>query len=78
MKKVAKLLLDRLKAVLVLDWRRRNDARAKVRLAIEDALDDGLPQAYTPDVFQQKCLTLFEHVFESYGGAGGRRAGEAA
>ena len=74
MNKVAKLLLDRLKAVLVLDWRRRNDARAKVRLAIEDALDDGLPRAYTPDVFQQKCLTLFEHIFESYG----RRAGEAA
>ena len=64
--------------MLVLDWRRRNDARAKVRLAIEDALDDGLPRAYTPAVFQQKCVTLFEHVFESYGGAGGQRAGEAA
>ena len=77
-KKVAKVLLDRVKAVLVLDWRRRNDARAKVRIAIEDALDDGLPRAYTPEVFQQKCATLFEHVFESYGGAGGNRAGEAA
>ena len=77
-KKVAKLLLERLQAMLVLDWRRRNDARAKVRLAIEDALDDGLPRAYTPEVFQQKCVTLFEHVFESYGSAGGLRAGEAA
>ena len=77
-KKVAKLLLDRLKAVLVLDWRRRNDARAKVRLAIEDALDAGLPRAYTPDVYQQKCTTLFEHVFESYGGTGGTRASAAA
>ena len=77
-KKVAKVLLDRVKAVLVLDWRRQNNARAKVRVAIEDALDEGLPRAYTPEVFQQKCATLFEHVFESYGGARGNRAGEAA
>ena len=59
-------------------WRRRNDAGAKVRLAIEDALDEGLPRAYTPEVFQQKCLTLFEHVFESHGAVGGKRAGTAA
>ena len=42
------------------------------------SLDDGLPRVYAPDVFQQKCVTLFEHVFESYGGAGGYHAGEAA
>jgi len=78
MKKVAKLLMDRLKAVLVLDWRTRQGARAKVQEAIKDALDEGLPRAYTPEVYQQKCLTVFEHVFESYGGTGGRSAGEAA
>jgi type I restriction enzyme R subunit len=70
--------MERLKAVLLLDWRRRNDARAKVRVAIEDALDSGLPRAYTPEVYQQKCTTVFEHVFESYGGTGGKWAGEAA
>jgi len=67
-KKVAKLMMQRLNVLLVLDWRRRNDARAKVRLAIEDALDEGLPRAYTPEVYQQKCSVLFEHVFEAHAG----------
>ena len=48
-KKVAHILLERLKTVLTLDWRKRVDARARVRLAIEDILDEGLPRAYTPE-----------------------------
>jgi type I restriction enzyme, R subunit len=51
---------------MVLGWRQRSQARARVRMAIEDTLDDGLPRAYTPELFQSKCLTLFEHVFERY------------
>jgi type I restriction enzyme R subunit len=44
-KKVARQLLDRLKELLVIGWRQRVGSRARVRLAIEDALDDGLPRA---------------------------------
>jgi type I restriction enzyme R subunit len=51
----------------VLNWREKSQARAQVRLAIEDALDEGLPRAYTPDVYQTKCSVLFEHVFETFG-----------
>jgi hypothetical protein len=65
-KKVAKQLLERLKALLVLDWRKRQSARARVEDAIKGLLDDGLPRAYTPELYQQKCSTLFEHFFESY------------
>jgi type I restriction enzyme, R subunit len=36
-----------------------------VRLAIEDELDDGLPRSYSPELYQQKCSALFEHVFEN-------------
>lgn len=61
-------LLDRVKRVLVLDWRRRGAARASVRLAIEDTLDDGLPRAVTPDRFTQKVGTVFQYVYESYPG----------
>jgi type I restriction enzyme R subunit len=68
-KKVAKLLLERLNALLVLDWRRQNMSRAKVRLAIEDVLDDGLPRAYSPVAYQEKCAALFEHVFERFNAA---------
>jgi type I restriction enzyme R subunit len=51
------------RAALVLDWRQR----AQVRIAIEDTLDEGLPPAYTPDVYHKKCAVLFEHVFERFG-----------
>ncbi len=66
MKKVAKQLLKRLKALLVLDWRKRQSSRARVGEAIKDLLEDGLPPGYTPELYQQKCSTLFEHFYESY------------
>jgi len=45
-KKVARELLNRLKQLLVLNWRQKSTARAQLRLAIEDVLDAGLPRAY--------------------------------
>jgi type I restriction enzyme R subunit len=69
-KKVAHILLERLKSVLTLDWRKRVDARARVQLAIEDILDEGLPRAYTPELYQGKCKAVFEHVYENYVGSG--------
>ncbi len=65
-KKVARDLLARLKALLVLNWRQKSTARSQLKLTIEDALDAGLPRAYTPDLYQQKCAAVFEHVYESY------------
>ena len=69
-KKVAHILLERLKTVLTLDWRKRVDARARVQMAIEDILDDHLPRAYTPELYQGKCKAVFEHVYENYVGSG--------
>ncbi len=69
-KKVARQLLDRLNALLVLDWRKRSSARAQIRLAIEDTLDEGLPRTYTKEIYNAKCEALFEHVYESYQGDG--------
>jgi type I restriction enzyme, R subunit len=65
-KKVAKLLLERMRAMLVPDWRTRQGSRSQVKLVIEDVLDDGLPRKYTPDIYSAKCATLFEHFFEKY------------
>lgn len=65
-KKVARELLAKLKELLVLDWRQKESARSKLKIAIEDALDSGLPRAYTPEIYQQKCSAVFEHVYESY------------
>ncbi len=76
-KKVARELLDRLNALLVLDWRKRSSARAQIRLAIEDTLDEGLPRRYTKEIYNTKCEVLFEHVYESYRGDGGSVYAEA-
>ena len=43
-KKVARHLLQRVRGALVLNWRQKAHARARVRLAIEDTLDEGLPR----------------------------------
>jgi type I site-specific restriction-modification system R (restriction) subunit len=69
-KKVARRLIGRLNALLVLGWRQKVQARAKVRIAIEDALDEGLPPAYTKELFARKSEVLFEHVYEAYAGNG--------
>jgi type I restriction enzyme R subunit len=66
-KKVARHLLQRVRAALVLDWRQRAQSRAQVRLAIEDTLDEWLPRSFTPNIYQRKCAILFEHVFERFG-----------
>ena len=65
-KKVARELLARLKELLVLNWRQKSTARSQLKLTIEDTLDSGLPRAYTPEVYREKCSAVFEHVYESY------------
>ena len=70
-KATARDLLNTLKAwKLVLDWRKRQQARAEVRVTIEKMLDHGLPRAYTPELFDQKTTAVFQHVYDAYYGAG--------
>ncbi len=71
-KRVANMLLTRLKRLLTFNWRQTFQARARVRLAIEETLDTGLPRAYSPELYQQKCGTVFEHIYENYQDAGSR------
>ena len=65
-KKVARDLLNRLKELLVLNWRQKAAARAQLKLTIEDVLDTGLPRAYGKPLYEQKCSAIFEHFYESY------------
>ena len=70
-KATARELLARLKTgKLVLDWRKRQQARAEVRVTIEKLLDEGLPRAYTPELFAEKTSAVFQHVYDAYYGAG--------
>jgi type I restriction enzyme R subunit len=65
-KKVADELLWTLKnGKLVLDWRKQQTTRAAVRVAVEETLDR-LPEAYTREIYGQKCDAVYQHVFDSY------------
>jgi type I restriction enzyme R subunit len=69
-KKVAKELLEALKREkLVLDWRKKQQARAAVRQCIEQLLDR-LPPVYSPNVYEQVCEQAYLHVYDSYFGEG--------
>ncbi len=59
-------MLVRLKQLLVLNWRQKSSARSQLKIAIEDVLDTGLPRVYSPDMYQQKCSAIFQHVYDSY------------
>ena len=70
-KKTARDLLNTLKdEKLVLDWRKRQRSRAEVRVTIEKMLDRALPEVYSEALFQQKTESVFQHIYESYYGAG--------
>ena len=69
-KKVAHQLLEKLHKLLVLGWRQKISTRARVKIEIENALDEGLPRAYSKDIYEAKCSAIFEHVYQSYQGEG--------
>ncbi len=69
-KKIAHHLLEKLHKLLVLGWRQKISTRARVKIEIENALDEGLPRAYSKELYEAKCSAVFEHVYQSYQGEG--------
>lgn len=64
-KQVARDLLEKLKQEkFSLDWRKRQDSRAAVLVAIQDTLER-LPTVFTKAMYDRKCDTVFQHVCES-------------
>ena len=65
-KTVAEELLAILKRdKIVLDWRKQQATRAAVRVAVEETLDR-LPEAFTRQIYAQKCDAVYQHVFDAY------------
>ena len=54
------------KEKLVLDWRKKQSTRAKVKEAIETICDETLPEIYDKELFEEKCNTLYEHFYDYY------------
>ena len=69
-KKIATQLLTTLKREkLGLDWRKRQQSRAAVKLAIEEVLEQ-LPPSYSSNVYESKCQNVYQHIYDSYYGQG--------
>ena len=69
-KKVARDILEKLKNKLVLDWRKKQQARADVKVTIDDVLYDELPESYSTGEYQMKIDLVYRHVYDSYWGEG--------
>jgi len=69
-KEVTKDLLNTLNAEkLVLEWRKKQQTRAGVQLAIEQVLEK-LPEIYSDNLYKEKCSVVYQHVYDSYDGVG--------
>ncbi len=67
-KDIAQELLATLKREkLVIDWRKRQQTRASVEVAIKDVLDR-LPQSYSDEMYERKCSEIYQHIYDSYAG----------
>lgn len=69
-KGVARELLKTLERErLVLDWRKRQQDRAAVKVTIADALYGDLPERFTAELCAQKADDLYHHIYETYADA---------
>ena len=63
-KAVARKLLKTLQTEkMVLDWKKKQQTRAGVKVAIEEVLD-GLPEVYSKEIFEGKCANVYDYVWE--------------
>ncbi len=53
---------------LVIDWRKKQQARAGVQVAIHDGLND-LPDTYDTQRFQHTLNVVYQHIYENYASA---------
>ena len=67
-KKTTKTLLTILKSKLVLDWRKKQQARAEILYTIEKILDDDLPRTFSVELYRSKCELIYQHIYDNYFG----------
>lgn len=68
-KTIAKILINKMQDALVIDWRKKQRTKAKIKNLIEEVLDE-LPEAYDDDLWPKACSEVFMHVYEKYPGQG--------
>jgi len=68
-KAIAQQLLLKVRDDLVIDWRKKQQAKARVRDHIQAVLDD-LPQSYDSDKWNNVFESVYQHVYQAYRGRG--------
>lgn len=68
-KEIAKELTDKMQEILVIDWRKKQRTKARVKNMIEEVLDN-LPESYDDDLWPKTCSEVYMHIFEEYPGQG--------
>jgi len=66
----AQRLLQHIEETLVLDWKKKEQSKAALRVAIRTVLNDDLPAPYGRDVFDEKRHAIYEHIYASFGNEG--------
>jgi type I restriction enzyme R subunit len=65
-KAVSRILYDKLvEGILTLDWRKKQEKKAEVQVAIKTILNDGLPQVYDKRIFDDKRSAIYDYVYDS-------------
>lgn len=68
-KSIAKELVEKMQELLVIDWRKKQRTKARVKNMIEEILDN-LPESYDDDLWPKTCSEVFMHIYEKYPGQG--------
>lgn len=68
-KEIAKVLTAKMQDILVIDWRKKQRTKARVKNMIEEVLDS-LPESYDEDLWPKTCSEVYMHIFEKYPGKG--------
>jgi len=68
-KRIAHDLLEKLRALLVIDWRKKQRTKARVDSLIKDMLDE-LPEQYDDALWSRTCERVYLHVYDKYAGEG--------
>ncbi|MXW75994.1 MAG: type I restriction endonuclease subunit R [Acidimicrobiaceae bacterium] len=65
-KVAARKLLKHVEDKFVLDWKRKQQTRSAVRVAVRGTLDHELPDIYGPELFDRKVDAVYDHIYTSY------------
>ncbi len=63
-KHLLKRLIEEQPKVLVQDWFKDSQSQLRVRTAVEEVMDQDLPDTYEKDLFKEKSAKIFELIYE--------------